>query len=87
MEGDNIMIIIERNRNLLNTGYTLTNTRGKKNVLLFTILGMQFSSNKRRMFNYSLDDKGWVIYTNTNTLVTKLKMIFRGEIHLLVVRD
>jgi len=52
---------IFKNKILLNLGFTLINRRAIKIVTVKIRCGRQIKSNRSRVLDYRLDDKGWSI--------------------------
>jgi len=67
---------IQQARNLYNEGYLIQNrTLFTYQPIIFQLLGYHFTTNKRRANkgkHYKLDNKNWVIYTNSFWVKCKL---------------
>ena len=68
-------------RNAYNSGYILHN----HNVMIFSLLGMHFTTNKKRARNgrhYKLDDAHWMAQTNS-AFHRKIWCIISGKVQLI----
>jgi len=55
------MTIRKAQKYLLEKGYAFRNPRGKTKPIIFKLMGVQWTTNKNRIREYSMDDKNWYI--------------------------
>jgi len=76
------MTIRKAQKYLLEKGYAFRNPRGKTKPIVFKLMGFQWTTNKNRIPEYSMDDKEW--YIIKLPLWKKIWWILNGKVKALI---